>query len=85
MRAREALRLATKFVTEHYGDTGDGHGGYDMRSGDVSIEVALEHDGERRKSWSFGVRIDEEATGYDPDAEIPVGYVHADGRVTGLY
>lgn len=71
MRERDALRAAKRFVEERYkGLTGD----------DYYVEVALEHDGERAKSWSFGVHPDDR-----PDDHCYVGYVHANGDVEGLY
>lgn len=75
MRERDALRAAKKFVREHHPDYGDSY-----------VEVCLEQDGARSKSWSFGVHIDEEDVrpGEDP-ADVATGYVHADGRVEGLY
>jgi hypothetical protein len=75
MRERIALRIAKRFV----------HNKYSSLSG-CHIEVALEHDGQRRKSWSFGVHIDKEDSLYQPDASNElVGYIHSDGRVEGLY
>lgn len=75
MRERDALRRAKWFVREFYNSFSDCY-----------IEVALEHDGERRKSWSFGVHVDEEDPRYDPDGTNElVGYVHGDGKVEGLY
>lgn len=70
MRKREALRRARAFVTQSY----PAYAG-------SRVEVALEHDGERQKSWSFGVHADTE----EPEEDYPVGYVHADGAIEGLY
>jgi hypothetical protein len=74
---RDAERRARKFVRER---TPYAHWHFD---------IALEHDGESRKSWSFGLTPDEE----DPEfigvesRNMPhiVGYVHADGSIEGLY
>ena len=74
MRKRDALRAARSFVARNYAQY---NGCY--------VEVVLEEDGERSKSWSFGVHIDEEDSDYDPKDPGPVGYVHADGHVEGLY
>lgn len=75
MRKREALRLARDFVRRVYSDYADCY-----------LEVVLEEDGERRRSWSFGVHIDEEDPRYEPGERNGfVGYVHADGYVEGLY
>jgi len=73
MRERRALQLARRFVRQSY----PAYAG-------CRIEVALEHDGERRKSWSFGVHVDEKDPDYEPGPG-PVGYVHADGHIEGLY
>lgn len=65
MRAREALRLAKAFVRREYPELADCY-----------VEVALEHDGGRRRTWSFGVHIDEEDPRYDPRSENSrTGYV----------
>lgn len=71
MRERDALRSAYRFVEENYKD---------VAGDDYYVEVALEQDGERKKSWSFGVHPDghKDERGY-------VGYVHANGQVEGLY
>jgi hypothetical protein len=69
MRKRDALRAAARFVGNRYPSLDGSH-----------IEVALEHDGERAKSWSFGVHPDD-----CPDDRGYVGYVHANGHVEGLY
>jgi hypothetical protein len=73
MRQRDAQRLALRFVRDRY--PAIAHWGFD---------IALEHDGERRKSWSFGLRPDEEDVDYEPHRNM-VGYVHAAGYVEGLY
>lgn len=80
MRERDALKMAKKFVASKYPELSDCY-----------IEVALEGDGGRRRSWSFGVHIDEEDSRYDPaGSNNYVGYVfhEADtGRpvVSGVY
>lgn len=74
MRKRDALRLAKAFVKDKYPD-------YAHRY----IEVALEEDCERQKSWSFGVHADEEDADYVEGDTGLVGYVHADGHIEGLY
>ena len=75
MRKREALRAAKRFVRSHYSEYSDCY-----------VEVVLEQDGERRRSWSFGVHIDEEDERFQPGGEnMLVGYVHANGHVEGLY
>lgn len=73
MTRRDAARAARRFVAEHYADRAH-----------WTIDLALEHDGERRKSWSFGLAPDEEDADYEPGRGL-VGYVHADGHVEGLY
>ena len=73
MRQREAERAALRFIRERYPSYA--HWNFD---------IALEHDGERRKSWSFGLRPDEEDADYEPGRGF-VGYVHADGTIEGLY
>lgn len=73
MRQRDAARAARLFVKERYPDVAHWH-----------FDIALEHDGECCKSWSFGLRPDEG----DPDYEegvYRVGYVHGDGTLEGLY
>lgn len=74
MRERDALKIAKKFVRDHYPDYGDSR-----------VEVALEHDGQRRRSWSFGVHIDEEDLRADENSDPATGYVMANGRIEGLY
>ena len=78
MRMRTAEKTARRYVASHYPECAT-----------WNIDLALEHDGERAKSWSFGVRPDEEdATAKDTGHGIGhglVGYVHADGTVEGLY
>jgi len=75
MRKRDAERSARRFVRENYKDLAT-----------CFVEVAEEQDGQRGKSWSFGVHIDEEDPRYDPSKTNEyVGYVHADGCVEGLY
>lgn len=74
MTRREAERRARKFLREQRPGLRDWH-----------FDLALEHDGERRKSWSFGVRPDEEGPAYEENAGGYVGYVHANGHVEGLY
>jgi hypothetical protein len=71
MRERDALRAAKRFVEKRYK--------YLARD-DYHVEVALEHDGERARSWSFGVHPKD-----CPDDRGYVGYVHANGYVEGLY
>ena len=78
MRQRDAERIARRFVAARYPECAG-----------WSIDLAPEHDGERRTSWSFGVRPDEEdedaeQTGHDTARGL-VGYVKADGSVEGLY
>jgi hypothetical protein len=73
MRERDAARAARAFVAQRYASYCHWH-----------FDIALEHNGERRKSWSFGLRPDEEDEDYEPGRGF-VGYVHADGRVEGLY
>lgn len=75
MRARDALRAARRFVAERYPEYRDCY-----------IEIALEEDGERRKSWSFGVHVDREDPLYDPKRNNDfTGYVLSGGTVTGIY
>jgi hypothetical protein len=74
MREREALRVARAFVAREY----PAYAG-------CYVEVALEEDGERSKSWSFGVHVDEEDIDYESGDPGPVGYVHSGGHVEGLY
>ncbi len=73
MRERAAIRAAKAFVRRHYPAIAHWH-----------FDIALEHDGERSKSWSFGLHPDQEDADYEPGREM-VGYVHSDGRVEGLY
>lgn len=74
MRERQAAQLARRFVEQKY------HAYTGCR-----IDVVLEQDGARQKSWSFGIHVDEEDADYEPGDPGPVGYVHADGYVEGLY
>jgi hypothetical protein len=76
MRKRDAERVARTFVDEQY-----------PMYAEASIDLAEEEDGARSKSWSFGIRFDEEHPLYDRDSAIDgiTGYVHADGSVEGLY
>jgi len=71
VRERDALRAAYRFVEENYKY---------LAWDSYYVEVALEHDGERAKSWSFGVHPEDCA-----DERGYVGYVHANGHVEGLY
>ncbi len=71
VRRRDAERAARRFVAR----TQYAHWHFD---------ICVEHDGERRKSWSFGVKPDEEDSDYEPGRYL-VGYVHADGTIEGLY
>lgn len=73
MRQRDAERTAKRFIAERYGAYA--HWNFD---------IALEHDGERRKSWSFGLAPDRDDPDFEPGRGF-VGYVHADGAVEGLY
>lgn len=73
MRQRDAERAARKFIARHYPDVLHWH-----------FDLCLENDGERKKSWSFGLEPDEEDPEYEPHKYM-VGYVHADGHVEGLY
>lgn len=73
MRERDATRAAKRFIAEHY--QGWAHWRFD---------ICQESDGERRKSWSFGLRPDEEDPDYEPHRSL-TGYVHANGYVEGLY
>ena len=73
MRQRDAERVAKKFVRERYHRYAHWH-----------FDICLEHDGERKKSWSFGLTPDEEDEDYEPGRHM-VGYVHANGYVEGLY
>lgn len=73
MRRRDAERAAKRFVAERYPRYAHWH-----------FDIALEHDGERCKSWSFGLRPDEEDEDHEPGVHM-VGYVHADGTIEGLY
>lgn len=72
MRLRDAERVAKRFVKEHYPRYAHWH-----------FDICLEHDGERRLSWSFGLTPDEEDEDYEPGRYV--GYVHANGYVEGLY
>lgn len=75
MRLRDAERAARRFVAAYYACCA--HWNFD---------ICLDHaaaDG-RRKSWSFGLRPDEEDADYEPGRHF-VGYVHADGTLEGLY
>lgn len=76
MRRREAMRAVRRFLDEHY-----------PMYAEAYFDLGEESDGERAKSWSFGVHFDEENPRYDRDSEIDgvVGYVHANGTVEGLY
>lgn len=71
MRRRDALRAAERFVKSHYSN---------LWEDGPEIEVAEEQDGERAKSWSFGVHPPDH-----PNERGYVGYVHANGHVEGLY
>mgnify|MGYP006951233884 CR=1 FL=1 len=73
MRERDAKRAALRFIAERYPGYAHWH-----------FDIALEHDGDRNKSWSFGLRPDEEDDDYEPGLNM-VGYVHANGHVEGLY
>ena len=74
MRKRDAERAAKKFVRDRYPYA------YEQ----WNFDICLEHDGERKKSWSFGYTPDEEHEDYEPYRTL-TGYVHADGTVEGLY
>lgn len=76
MRQRDAEKVAKRFVARYY--PGFVHWHFDICeefSGDL-------HD--RRKSWSFGLRPDEEDEDYEPYRSL-TGYVHRDGALEGLY
>lgn len=73
MRQRDAERVAKRFVRRWYPSIAHWH-----------FDIALEHDGERCKSWSFGLTPDDEDPEYERGVHM-VGYVHADGHVEGLY
>lgn len=73
MRRRDALRVARSFVEEHYPDLAH-----------RSVDIALEENGERSRSWSFMLCADEEDDDHGQDDGF-TGYVHADGYVEGLY
>lgn len=73
MRQRDAERVARKFIAARY-----------QEYAHWNFDIALEHDCERRKSWSFGLQPDEEDDDYEEGRQL-VGYVHADGAVEGLY
>jgi hypothetical protein len=73
MREREAARLVRRYVARNL-----------PQYATCRLDVTLEQDGERRRSWAFGLHIDEEDPDYG-DAD-PVGYVHADdGHIEGPY
>lgn len=73
MRQRDAERAAKRFIANYY--PAYAHWNFD---------ICLEHDGEKRRSLSFGLAPDEEDVDYEPGRGF-VGYVHADGHVEGLY
>lgn len=73
MRERDARRVALTFVAARYASYAHWH-----------FDICLEHDGERRKAWSFGLTPDEEDSDYEPGRHL-TGYVHADGTVEGMY
>lgn len=73
MNRRDAERIARRFIKKSYAHYAHWH-----------FDIALEHDGERRKSWSFDLTPDEEDEDYEPGVHR-VGYVHADGTIEGLY
>lgn len=76
MRQREALRAARAFVRGRY-----------QSIQHWRIDLVLERDGEKARSWAFLVEPDEEETdlgGYARGTGLH-GYVHADGYVEGLY
>lgn len=75
MRKRDAERAAREFI-------GREHPAYR----DCRVDVALEHDGAPTHSWSFAIHVDEEESDYELHrGHPPVGYVHANGYVEGLY
>jgi hypothetical protein len=73
VRLRDAEWVARRFVATYYVSYAHWH-----------FDICLEHDGERRKAWSFGLAPDEEDADYEPGRHL-VGYVHADGTIEGLY
>lgn len=73
MRQRDAERVARRFVRSSYARYAHWH-----------FDICLEHDNERRKSWSFGLVPDEEDDDYEPGVYL-VGYVHSNGYIEGLY
>lgn len=73
MNRRDAERRARRFVAKYY-----------AYRAHWFFDICLEHDGERRKSWSFGLTPDEGEPDYEPGVHM-TGYVHADGMVEGLY
>lgn len=73
MRRRDAERRARRFVAERY----PSYAHWDF---DICEETIFG----RRKSWSFGLRPDEEDADYEPGRYL-VGYVHADGTLEGMY
>lgn len=70
---RTAERAARRFIAERYPGIAHWH-----------FDICEESDGRRCKSWSFGLRPDEEDPDYEPDVHM-TGYVHADGLIEGLY
>lgn len=74
MRERQAAKIARGFVEQKY-----------PAYADCPIGVVQEQDGARRKSWAFSVHVDEEDADYERGESGPVGYVHEDGYVEGLY
>lgn len=70
---RAAERAARRFIRRYYA----------YRSHWL-FDICEESDGERRKSWSFGLTPDEEDDDYEPGVHM-TGYVHADGRLEGMY
>jgi len=76
MRQREAERRARRFIAERYSDYAHWH--FDI------CEESAAADKRGSKSWSFGLRPDEEDTDYEPGRSF-VGYVHTDGTIEGLY
>lgn len=76
MRLRDAERRARRFIADRYG-------AYAHWNFDIS-EEELGRTARGAKTWSFGLRPDEEDADYEPGRGF-VGYVHADGAVEGLY
>lgn len=74
MRQRDAEQAAKRFVRERFADVAHWHF-------DICEEGFREHG---RKSWSFGLKPDEEDDDYEPGRYM-TGYVHANGYVEGLY